>query len=393
MSKINCLINPNKSTPKDAVFKLVSSEIIEQVLRFHQSIPEYKTTPLINLKSLSQSLNISHLFVKDESHRFELNAFKMLGCSYAMSVFLAEKLGLPPSEITFQNIIKRRTEYEDCIFVTATDGNHGRAVAWSAKLFGCQSHIYMPAGSSIARLNAIKKYSPNALITDMGYDDTVAFSNQQAKENNWTLIQDTAWDGYREIPDNIMRGYFSLLSEYEQQSNDDWPSHVFLQAGVGSLAAAVVAYFIAHKNATPKFILVEPTGAPCFYESMKINNGRPHRTQGELKTIMAGLACGEPSISAWEILNKAVDVFVVCDDEISIGGMKRYAFPIGNDQKIISGESGAVTLGLVEAILSDELYSSIRNDLELNLQSKVLLFSTEGNTDPEFYTSVISETF
>ncbi len=389
MSDISYLINLNLHTPERVISELVNPELINQIIRFHQSIPDYQLTPLINLKELGKKLNIDKLFVKDESFRFELNAFKMLGCSYAMAICLAEKLGLNQNQMTYPEIAKRKTEYADLVFVTATDGNHGRAVAWSAKLFGCHSQIYMPSGSSIARLDAIRKYTEHALITDMGYDDTVAFASQQAELNHWLLIQDTAWPGYREIPDNIMRGYFSLLLEFENQACGDWPTHIFLQAGVGSMAAAITAYLVAHKKKTPKIILVEPTGAPCFYQSMKINDGSPHRTQGELNTIMAGLACGEPSISAWEILSSACFAFIVCNDSISLKGMRRYAAPIGNDKKIVSGESGAVTLGLVETILADPTHAKLKLDLQIDKHSKILLLSTEGNTDPDFYSKVI----
>jgi len=392
-SLIKCISNPqiaDKVLSKDRTNYLYSDDILRQVINFHRSIPNYSATPLIELKELSNKLNLKNILVKDESQRFELNAFKMLGASFAIAALLVKKLGLKDSEITYVDIIKYKNQYQDLVFATATDGNHGRAVAWSAKLFGCHSRIYMPKGSSSFRLNAIKNYTSNAEITEMDYDDTVKFVEQQSKINGWELIQDTAWPGYVEVPNNIMRGYFSLLYEFEAQSSGQWPSHVLLQAGVGSMAASIAAYLKSHKNPTPKIILVEPVNAPCFFESIKINDGLAHQC-GNLETLMAGLACGLPSMTAWEILKLNCDFFVICDDQLSIDGMKRYAYPLGNDTLIKSGESGAVTLGVIERMMIDKKLEKMKRDLGLNHESTVLLLSTEGDTDPDFYQKTINE--
>ena len=389
MKKIKCFFNPRVKINNTKIRSLVDTNFIDRVSKFHHSIPNYSATPLVELSELSNQLNVAKILIKDESFRFELNAFKMLGASYAMACELAKTINLTNSDFTFQDIIARKSDYKHMEFVTATDGNHGRAVAWSAKLFGCQSHVFMPKGSSDIRLEAIKNYTKNAIITDMNYDDTVNYASQQAKDNGWLLIQDTAWQGYTQIPDNIMRGYFSLLKEFETQAGNDWPTHIFLQAGVGSMAASIASYLVIHEKPTPKIILVEPTQAPCFFESMRIGDGEPHRI-GDLNTVMAGLACGEPSINAWQILSNVCSAFIVCEDEISLRGMQRYAHPLGNDCQIKSGESGAVTLGVVESLLSDSKYSEICANLELNSQSKILLLSTEGDTDPDFYNKVIN---
>ncbi|MBV1911227.1 MAG: diaminopropionate ammonia-lyase [Kangiellaceae bacterium] len=396
MKKIGHLLNPynpmldkHRINKDAAVSPIFTQKILEQVKCFHQSLPNYKPTPLIKLKSLSAKLGLSDILVKDESQRFELNAFKMLGASFAIASYLAKYLHLEQTYFTYEQIIKRRNEYQDIIFATATDGNHGRAVAWSAKLFGCHSRIFMPKGSSDVRLNAIKKYTTEAEITEMNYDLTVNYVAQRSKDNNWQLIQDTAWPGYTEIPNNIMRGYFSLLSEFELQSKGLWPTHVFLQAGVGSMAAAITEYLVAHEKPTPSIILIEPINAPCFYESIKINDGLAHPF-GDLKTIMAGLACGVPSMSAWETLSQHCSAFLVCEDEITMDGMRRYANPVDSDQMIISGESGAVSLGCLESIMSKPEHSEIKRALGLNNRSPVLLLSTEGDTDPDFYAKTIS---
>ena len=388
MAEINYVMNPafgiyDKHEPANlALTRLVDKKIINQVVKFHQSIPNYSPTPLVPLKSLSEQLGVNSILVKDESKRFELNAFKMLGASYAIT-------SIDSQNLTFQTLVENRAKFQNLTFATATDGNHGRAVAWCCKLFGCKSQVFMPKNSSPARLDAIKNYTTNTQITEFNYDETVKYVEKLATTNDWVLMQDTAWKNYTEIPSNIMRGYFSLMAEFEIQSANIWPSHVFLQAGVGSMAAAVAAYFYFHEKPTPKIVVVEPSHAPCFYDSIIKNDGKPHNS-GDLNTIMAGLACGMPSITAWEILRKICTAFIVCDDSISLQGMKRYARPIGHDTKITSGESGAVSLGLLEAILQSEKYCEVRENLALAQQANVLLLSTEGDTDPEFYSKVLS---
>lgn len=387
-----CLLNPQR----DNKSCLAESERLTQLptkvspYQFHQSIPGYKATPLLQWKHFANHLGINNLFIKDESQRFELKAFKMLGASYAIANELVKHLRQEDTHWDFASIKKQQDDYRQVHLVTATDGNHGRAVAWCGKQFGCQSTVFMPKGSSKFRLEAIQNYATHAEITNRIYDDTVALAEQQAKENNWWLIQDTAWEGYTQVPDNIMRGYFTLMLEFEEQAQSQWPTHVFLQAGVGSFAAAIVAFLVMHPKPTPKIILVEPHRAACFYESIKIGDNKPHRFAGELDTLMAGLACGEPSITAWPILRDGCDAFISCDDSLSILGIQRTTQPYQDDQSFISGESAAVGLGLLEKILSDPQYQSIAHDLSLNENSQVLLFSTEGDTDPQIYQSLLN---
>ncbi len=372
---------------QDYLIRLVSKTEIANVSQFHQSIPNYKPTPLVSLNSLSKNLGVCKLLVKDESKRFNLNAFKMLGASYAMAKQLSKSLDIETA-LQFREIVTHAKQYQNFTFATATDGNHGRAVAWAAQLFGCQSRVYMPKGSSINRLNAIKHFTPYAEITDVDYDQTVQRVAQLAKDKHWQLIQDTAWDGYTEIPDNIMRGYFSLIKEFERQSDNSWPTHVFLQAGVGSMAAAIAAYFCSHSKPTPKIIIVEPNNASCFFDSIMINDGKPHQS-GSLKTLMAGLACGLPSKTAWQLLKETAFAFIKCDDEVTIDGMNRYAYPLPGDQKIISGESAAVTLGVLQALCNEETFLYEKQSLGISNQSIILLISTEGNTDPDTYRQLV----
>ena len=264
-NEISCLLNESLEPLSPAVLEFANLETASKVARFHYSLPGYKPTPLVNLSRLARRLDVKNIFVKDESHRFDLNAFKVLGASYAIAKHLAEILGLKSDELEFGKIIAHKAKYENITFVTATDGNHGRAVAWVAKLFGCKSVVYMPKGSSEARLNAIRCYGAKASITKDNYDDTVNFAKEKAQEESWVLLQDTSWEGYEIVPQHIMQGYFTLVTEFLNQEVNAWPTHVFIQAGVGSLAAALVAFFCnLEDRPTPKFVIVEPQAAPCL---------------------------------------------------------------------------------------------------------------------------------
>jgi len=213
----------------------------------------------------------------------------------------------------------------------------------------------MPKGSSKARLQAIQDLGAKASILDCNFDEAVMFAEKMAKKNGWVLIQDTSWPGYEKIPLHIMQGYFTLLTEVMSQGKGSWPTHVFMQAGVGSLAAAILALLCSFsEKPKPIFVLVEAKGAPCYFNSMEIGDGNPHTVHGDLKTIMAGLSCGKPSQTAWEILKTGADAFVVCIDEIAKIGMRILGNPMGKDTRIISGESGAVTLGLVYSLLHEK---------------------------------------
>lgn len=388
--KISCFIN---NIPRDINTDLLNfcdEKKSSNILDFHKSLPSYKSTPLVKLCSLADKLGIKNLFVKDESQRFDLNAFKILGASFAMAKILCERININNSEMTFEKIKSNQDNYKEVTFVTATDGNHGRAVAWMAEKFGCKAVVYMPKGSSLARLEAIKSFGAVASITEMNYDDTVAYAEKTGKEKDWFLLQDTAWDGYEEIPEYIMQGYFTLMTECLEDEKFVWPTHVFLQAGVGSLAASLLAFICKYTHQPkPIVVIVEPNGAPCLYESMKTNNGNSFRVMAELNTIMAGLACGLPSSTAFEILKENADAFIKCSDDVTCHGMRVLGKPLDGDLKIISGESGAVTFGVVNEILTKKEFAAIKNDLNLNEDSSILLFSTEGDTDPDAYREIV----
>ncbi len=404
--KIAGYINPKPITGKPQQAPDFASEsIIKQVQHFHNTLPQYRPTPLVELTQLAQSLKLGSLSVKDESQRFDLNAFKVLGASYAMACQLSERLSTDhqpdlniSDTLSFEQIKEKLKAQKALTFVTATDGNHGRAVAWAAQKLGCKAVVYMPNGSSPARLNAIKHYGATAEITDKNYDDTVRHAKYMAEEKGWILMQDTAWQGYEVIPKQIMQGYFTLVSEAVEQSQH-WPTHVFIQAGVGSLAAAIVSALnslsdltntmTTPKKTPPKFIVVEPEGAPCLYQSMADNQGKYSSVSGDLNTIMAGLACGEPSTTAFEILRDEGFAFMKCDDDVARRGMRVLANPLNGDTAVISGESGAATMGVVYELMTREDLASLKERIGLNHQSHVWLFSTEGDTDPEAYREVV----
>jgi len=389
--EIVCHINKKHSqSPSSKAIELVSPDVQKSVTYFHQSLPGYRPTPLAKLSQLAKYLGISDLWVKSEASRFDLKAFKVLGASYAIGKMLAKELKLDSEKFVFEQIVSRASKFRNLTFVTATDGNHGRAVAWTANKLGCKAVVYMPKGSSKVRLEAIRNYGAEASIINGNYDDAVRLAAKQSGEKGWILIQDTSWSGYEEIPIYIMQGYITLLIEAFHQMDEKWPSHVFMQAGVGSLAAALQA-FLCHNRDKPRpfFVVVEPTKAACFYKSMNMADGKPHAVQGDMDTIMAGLACGEPSEIAWEILKENADAFIACSDQVAIKGMRVLGNPLEGDKRLISGESGAVTTGLVYELLNNPMFNELAEQLGLRSDSKVLVISTEGDTDPEYYREVV----
>lgn len=367
-----------------------------RILEFHEGFPHYVRTPLVALSALAKSVGVAGISVKDESARFGLNAFKGLGGSYAMGRVLARELGLPDADPTYERIMRAVTESgKTRTFVTATDGNHGRGVAWAATVFGQKSVVYMPKNSSLERLENIKKAGAHAEILDLNYDDTVRYAHDMAETNGWTLIQDTAWPGYEEIPAWILQGYMTMAYEAELErraKGDPRPTHLFLQVGVGSMAAAVAGFMHqALGDSAPRIILVEPKQADCLYRTAKADDRKIHIVQGDLNTIMAGLACGEPSPPAWEILRSTTDAFLSCDDEVARIGMRALANPKEGDEAVVSGESGAPGLGAFLRIMTDETLAPLKEALGIGASSSILCFSTEGDTDKKSYDEIVAQ--
>lgn len=366
----------------------------EKVINFHKSFPEYKETPLVSLDNLAKQLGVNNIYIKDESYRFGLNAFKVLGGSYAIGRYIAKKLNKDISELPYEKMVSKEVKdiLGDITFVTATDGNHGRGVAWTANRLKQKSVVYMPKGSAQERLDNIKALGSDAFITDLNYDDAVRLANESQNKYGWVLVQDTAFKGYTNIPGWIMEGYTTMAHEAAKQLQEEKPTHIFLQAGVGAMAGAVTAYFAdLYKEERPIIIIVEPDKADCIYRTAKANDGKLHFVTDDMNSMMAGLCCGEPCSIAWDILKDHADYFVSMPDYVSAKGMRTLAWPIGNDQKVVSGESGAATLGLVVEIMQNKDLIEIKNKLQLDKNSKILCFSTEGDTDKQNYQRIIND--
>ena len=362
---------------------------------FHASMPAYRPTELRRLEGLAADLGVGALFVKDESTRFGLNAFKGLGGSYCVSLLLAGLAGIPENGLTF-GALQGDAAHEAArglTLVTATDGNHGRGIAWAARELGASAVVYMPHGSSPERLGNIRALGAVAEVTELNYDDTVRLAAERAAERGWTLVQDTAWDGYEEIPTQIMQGYTTLALEVVEQLGGEAPTHVFLQAGVGAMSGALAAFFAdRYREARPVVVIVEPNAADCVYRTAEADDGELHKVDGDLATIMAGLSCGEPCTVGWEMLRRFADHFVSVPDEVAEMGMRILASPRASDEPVVSGESGAVTVGLVAELMEHEVLAEIRDAIGLGSNSRVLCISTEGDTDRESYERIVGTT-
>ena len=381
---------------EDQQFSLMSMENVKIAASFHRSFPQYSVTPLAKLDGMAKRLGLGGLYVKDESYRFGLNAFKVLGGSFAMAKYIAGQMGKDVSELNYEYLTSAefRSDFGQATFFTATDGNHGRGVAWAANKLGQKSVVHMPKGSTKQRFDNIAAEGAEVTIEELNYDDCVRLAAAEAAQTeHGVVIQDTAWAGYEEIPAWIMEGYGTMAAEAAEQLRSlsvNRPTHVFIQAGVGSLAGAVIGYFAnLFPNDPPKFVVVEARAADCLYQGAAAGDGEIRIVEGDLATMMAGLACGEPNILSWDILRNHADAFVSCPVWVSASGMRRLAAPIQGDPIVKSGESGAVGMGLLCAIMEDEAYAGLREKLGLDRFSQVLLFSTEGDTDPEKYAKVV----
>ena len=380
----------------DRQLSIMSLENVAKARSFHRSFPQYSITPLASLDGMAKHLGLGSLFVKDESYRFGLNAFKVLGGSFAMARYIAQQMGRDVGEMTYDYLTSEafRQEFGQATFFTATDGNHGRGVAWAANKLGQKAVVHMPKGSAKSRFDNIAKEGAKVTIEEVNYDDCVRMAAAEAAETkHGVVVQDTAWAGYEEIPAWIMQGYGTMANEAAEQLRQlevNRPTHVFVQAGVGSLAGAVVGYFTnLYPNNPPKFVVMEAKAADCLYRGAVAADGDPRIVDGDLTTIMAGLACGEPNILSWDILRNHVSAFVSCPDWVSARGMRMLGMPVKGDPSVVSGESGAVGMGLISAIMEDDTYRDLREHLELDRFSQVLMFSTEGDTDPEKYRRIL----
>ena len=395
MKAIEWAVNTMPKTD-DSQLPVMAITEIRKARTFHESFPQYTTTPLAKLDKMADFLGLGEVYVKDESYRFGLNAFKVLGGSFAMARYIAKETGKDVSELPYSVLTSNalREEFGQATFFTATDGNHGRGVAWAANKLRQKAVVHMPIGTTQTRLENIRKEGAQVDITDMNYDDCVRLAAKEAAETpRGVVVQDTAWDGYEEIPAWIMQGYGTMASEASEQlktNGVERPTHVFVQAGVGSLAGAMVGYFTnLYPDNPPTFVVVEADVAACLYKGAKAGDGGIRIVDGDMQTIMAGLACGEPNTISWDILKNHVNTFVSAPDWVAAKGMRMLSAPIKGDPQVTSGESGAAPFGVLACIMMMDEYKELRDQLGLGKDSKVLLFSTEGDTDPERYKNIV----
>lgn len=366
-----------------------SKHTSQKVLHFHRQLPGYQPTRLVRLRNLAKSWGVAEILVKDESTRFGLGAFKVLGGSYAVARLACQKLGIPIEDIDAEGFFSHemRKRMGRMTLATATDGNHGRGVAWTAQRLGLQAIIYMPKGSVRSRVEAIRSHGAIVNVTDLNYDDAVRLCRRKARENGWHVIQDTAWTGYVDTPRWIMQGYTTLCAEAMRQMSRKGifgPTHVFVQAGVGTFAGAMMGCLVnMFPNNPPCFIVMEPNTAACIFASAAAGDGRPHAVTGDLNTIMAGLACGEPNPLAWDILRDFANCYTRCDDFVAANGTRVLANPLEGDDAVEAGESGSVGIGLLDLITNNPDFGKLKQELALGSDSRVLCFNTEGITDPE----------
>jgi diaminopropionate ammonia-lyase len=347
-------------------------------------------TPLVALPGLAAELGVSSIHVKDEGFRLGLGSFKALGGSYAVIRLVLEEASRRLSrqvDITELHAADVNAVASTMTFTCATDGNHGRSVAQGAKIVGARAAIFVHSGVSDERVAAIARFGAEMIRAEGSYDDSVREASRVAGEHHWTVVSDTSWPGYERIPGLVMQGYTALVGEALRELREP-PTHVFVQSGVGGIAAAVAGYLsIAMGENRPMFIVVDPQRAACIVESALA--GHPVVLPHGEPTVMAMLECYEPSLVAWRILSRVADSFMTVDEQDAVDAMRRLARPASGDRAIVAGESGGVGLaGLIKA-LADQ---GIRQTLKLGDQSRILLINTEGATDPVRYEELVGET-
>jgi len=349
----------------------------------------YAPSPLVALSGLAKKIGIADILYKHEGGRFGLGSFKALGGAYSVLQLLIQEVSKATSmQISADDIISGEyaTIIRDITVITATDGNHGRSVAWGAEKFGCNCFIYMHAGVSSGRAKAVEAFGATVIWVDGNYDQSVHEAAEAAAKNDWFVVSDTSYEGYTELPKNVMAGYTVMTTEIIQQlPKDKLPTHVFVQGGVGGLAGAVCAHLWQSLGAErPRFVIVEPDRADCLFQSGL--RGEITDVSIEEETIMAGLSCGEVSSLAWEILLGGTNDFVTIEDELIAPTMKLLAKGVGEDQPLVAGESAVAGLaGAIAARMNNELTAK----LGLDASSRILIFGTEGATDPAIYEKIV----
>ncbi len=384
-TEIRHATNKTKSAPSDYPDELNSvfdHSIIEQAITEITTWPGYKPTPLYLLQDIADEVGVGAIHYKDEAHRFGLGSFKALGGSYSVLCLLREQLTKRLGrEVSFKQV--KSGEHADLIkqitVTSATDGNHGRSVAWGAKQFGCRCVIYIHAEVSDSREKAMQAYGAEVIRINGNYDDSVALAAKSAQENGWFVTSDTSYKGYTEPPRNVMAGYCVMMNEVLiKLAQAPQLTHVFIQGGCGGLAAAVNAYLWQQFGTTmPRIVVVEPHFVDCLYQSAVNQNRTFVNIQRE--SLMAGLSCGEVSMLGWQILEKGASDFLSISEDIVAPTMKLLA---NRAERITAGESAIAGLA---AVIACSKQRSFFDELGLDNNSQVLILGTEGATDPEIY--------
>jgi len=367
--------------------EILSVKAAEEVERYLVYRDNHAPTPLHALPALAAELGVGAIHIKDEGSRLGLGSFKALGGSYAVIRLVLEeasrRLGRP-IDVAELHTPEVRAVAAGMTFACATDGNHGRSVAQGAQLVGARAAIFVHSGVSNERVAAIARFGARMIRVEGTYDDSVAEAARVAAERGWIVVSDTSWPGYERIPGLVMQGYTAMVRETLRQLPEP-PTHVFVQAGVGGVAAAVAGHLaLVLGDRRPTFVVVDPARAACLFETARA--GRPVKIEHGEPTVMAMLECYEPSLVAWRVLSRVADAFMTVDEEDAVAVMNRLARPVGNDPAIVAGESGGAGLaGFIRAATD----SAIRSALRLDDASRVLAINTEGATDPDRYADLV----
>ena len=358
--------NENDNFSKIEILKILSNEEMEEAYKVISKWDNYSPTPILNLNKLSQKLKLNKIFYKDESKRFNLKSFKALGGAYAV-----EKVAKKNKKI---------------VISTATAGNHGRSVAWGSKKLGVNCKIFISEFVSEYRAKIMRSFGADVIRVKGNYENSLNECIKQSNQNNWQIVQDVAWEDYKLVPRLTMAGYSVMMKEISDQINEHEISHIILQAGVGGMAAAMIAGIAKYLNYVPQIIIVEPDNAACVLESIK--SGKIEKIFIKKESIMGGMSCGEPSLVPWQILKNSTSYCVTVSDKYVSKTVKYLAnCSFGND-KIIGGECS--TPGVISLIgMSND--KKTRKKLNLNEDSKVLLFGCEGDADEELYQKLLTE--
>ena len=362
----NFLINKNNNFNKNKILKILSSKNIDEAYKTISSWDGYSSTPLISLNKLNQKLKLNKIYYKDESKRFHLKSFKALGGAYAV-----------------EKIIKGNDKK---VISAATAGNHGRSVAWSSQKNDLECKIFISEFVSESRAKVMRSFGADVIRVKGNYEDSLKECIKQSNKNNWQIVQDVAWEDYKLVPQLTMAGYSVMMKEISEQIKDEKISHVILQAGVGGMAAAMVAGIAKYLDHVPKIIIVEPDTAACVLESIKL--GKIEKISIEKESIMGGMSCNEVSLVPWEILKNSVHFCVSISDDYISKIVKYLANKEFSDEKIIGGECSTPGIASLVALNND---LEVRKKINLNEDSNVLLFGCEGDADEELYQKLLTE--